>query len=210
VLLAAGAFSYRVRCDGGRGAAGTIKVMRDSGRGSLPKAAARTLVEADGREYTILYENLLPALTLSWRTAPAGGGYVFVVKPARGAPKRFPSSEPRLTLRAGELGEGTYELWVESAGSRRRSESTQIVIDFNNAAASASIESVEVKEGKVRVRGVVIEDSTVSAGETPVVLDRHRRFNAEVAPVANEDGVGLRIAHPKLGVHYYVISAGST
>jgi len=208
VLLGAGSFAYRVRCDDGRGATGTIKVTRDSGRASLPKAAARTLVEADGREYTILYENLLPELTLSWRTAPAANSYTFLVKPKHGAAKRFASATPRTSLRAGELGEGRYEFWAESA-SGRRSEATQIVIDFNNAAASASLESVEVKGGKVRVRGVVIEDSTVTAGGTPVELDRHRRFNAEIAALASEDGVGLRIAHPRAGIHYYVMSIDS-
>ncbi len=207
VLLPAGVFSYRVRCGDANATTGTVRLTRDTGRASLPKAAARTQVEADGREYTILYENLLPEITLSWRGAPPGA-VAFNVKSRHGAARRFPGASSKVTLRPGQLGEGRYEFWAESTTTKRRSDTTHIVIDFNNAAASASIESVDVAGGKVRVRGVVIEDSTVSASGTPVELDRHRRFATELAPAADEDGVALRISHPKLGVHYYAIGAG--
>ena len=36
-------------------------------------------------------------------------------------------------------------------------------------------------------------------------LDRQRRFDTEVAPGTDEDGAAIRIAQPKLGVHYYVM-----
>jgi len=209
VLLAAGSYAYRVRCDGGGSAAGTLRVVRDSGRTPLPKAAARTSVEADGREYTILYQNLLPELTLSWRNARSAASYTFVVKPKVGAAKRFPSPSPRVSLRAGELGEGSYKFWVETPQPNGRSEETRIVIEFDNAAASASLESVEIKDGKARVKGVVIEGSSVTAAGAPVELDRHRRFVTELAPRDDEDGIAVRIAHPKLGVHYYVVGVAA-
>jgi hypothetical protein len=205
ILAPAGTFSYRVRCPGGRGATGTLRILKDSGRTPLPMAAARTAVEMDGREYTILYQNLLPELTLAWRTAPRGRKvYTFVVKPAKGAEKRLTGTAPTMQLVSGELREGSYKVWVEpDAGSR--SEESRIVIEFDNAAQSASIDAVDTSGGKLRVKGTVIESSTVSAGGTPIDLDRHRRFTTELSPGPDEDGASVRIAHPKAGIHYYVM-----
>jgi len=98
---------------------------------------------------------------------------------------------------------------VETPSSGGRSEETRIVIEFDNAAASASLESIEVKDGKARVKGVVIEGSTVTADGAAVELDRHRRFDTELAPRDGEDGIAVRIAHPKLGVHYYVVGVAA-
>jgi hypothetical protein len=205
VLAPAGTYSYRVRCPGGRGATGTLRIVKDSGRTPLPMAAARTAVEMDGREYTILYQSLLPELTLTWRTAPRGRAkYTFVVKPAKGAERRLVGTSPTMQLVAGELREGSYKVWVEpDAGSR--SEESRIVIEFDNAAQSASIDAVDTAGGKLRVRGSVIESSTVSASGAPVPLDRQRRFTAELSPGPDEDGAAVRIAHPKAGIHYYVM-----
>jgi hypothetical protein len=207
VLVPAGSFSYRLRCQTGAGATGTIRVAKDSGRTPLPKAAARTAVELDGREYTILYQNLLPELTLSWRNAPRRPKYTFVVKPKAGAEKRVSSATPKVTFRPGELREGSYRAWAEPEGGAR-SEEGRIVIEFDNAAPSASIDGVEADGDRLRIKGTVIESSTVSAGGAPVELDRHRRFTTELAATDAEDGVSVRIAHPKLGIHYYVMRTG--
>jgi phage baseplate assembly protein gpV len=203
VLVPLGSFSYRVRCSG-KGATGTIRVVKDTGRTPLPKAAAKTTVEMDGREYTILYQNLLPEVTLSWRTAPKKASYAFVVKPQSGAEKRFQSPAAKLTLKPGELREGTYTAWVEPAGGVR-SEPGKIIIEFDNAAASASIDDVATNLEKTHVKGTVIEGSTVTVNGTPVQLDRHRRFETDLAPAEGEDGVAVRIANTKAGIHYYVM-----
>ncbi len=202
VWVPAGSFSYRVRCASGKRAGGSIRVVKDSGRRPLPKTAAQTFVDLDGREYTIYYQNLLPEVTLSWRGAPRGIQYTFVVKPKSGGEKRFSSMTPKTTLRAGELREGTYAAWAELPGGRR-SETGRIVIDFDNAAASASIDGVEDDGTTRRVRGTVIEGTTVSVGSTALELDRHRRFTAEVS--TELQAAAVRIAHPKTGIHYYVV-----
>lgn len=203
VLVPAGSFFYRVRCPG-KGASGTLKVAKDSGRAPLPKAAAKTVVEMDGREYTILYQNLLPELTLSWRTAPKKSSYTFVVKPPSGAEKRFTSPTPKVTLRPGELREGTYTAWVEPDGGRK-SDPGKLSIEFDNAAPSASIEGIDEVGGTLHVKGTVIEGSTVTANGATIELDRHRRFSADLAPGADEDGAAVRIANSKGGIHYYVM-----
>ena len=141
-LVPAGTFHYRVRCAGAKGATGTLRVVKDSGRTPLPKASARTTVEMDGREYTILYQNLLPELTLAWKAAPHAGAYAFVVVPSRSAEKRIKSPTPTLKLAPGELREGSYRVWVEAVGIRR-SEESRVSIEFDNAAQSASIDAVD-------------------------------------------------------------------
>jgi hypothetical protein len=204
VLVPLGSFSYRVRC-AGKGPSGTIRVAKDSGRTPLPKAAAKTTVEMDGREYTVLFQNLLPEITLSWRTAPKKASYTFVVKQAA-TEKRFQSATPKLTLKPGELREGTYTVWVEPADGVK-SEQGKLIIDFDNAAASASIDDVAAAADKLHVKGTVIEGSTVSVNGTAIELDRHRRFETDLAPADGEDGVAVRIANTKAGIHYYVMRA---
>ena len=143
-------------------------------------------------------------LALSWRTAPKKSSYTFVLKPQSGAEKRFPSPTPKLALKAGELREGTYTAWVEPAGGAKSKEG-KIVVEFDNAAASASIDDVVTNLDKTHVKGTVIEGSTVSVNGTPVTLDRHRRFETDLAPADGEDGVAVRIANTKAGIHYYVM-----
>lgn len=209
ILAPAGTYNYRVRCPGGAGASGTLRIVKDSGRTPLPSAAARTTIDMDGREYTVLYQNVLPQLTLGWRTAPRGRSkYTFVIKPTKkGAERRLVATSSTLKLAPGELREGSYKVWVEP-DSGSRSEESRIVIEFDNAAQSASIDSVDTSGGKLRVKGTAIESSTVSANGTPVDLDRHRRFTTELTPGADEDGASVRIAHPKAGIHYYVMRTG--
>jgi len=204
VLVPAGTFSYRVRCPHGKGASGTVRVAKDAGTRPLPKAAARTFVDLDGREYTILYQNLLPELSLSWRNAPTSLRYTFVIKPASGAEKRITSMTSATTLPAGELREGSYTAWAELDGGRK-SEVGRIVIEFDNAAPSVSIDRVAAEGDGTRVSGTVIEGTTVSVTGTPVELDRHRRFTAVLPARDTDEAPAVRIAHPKSGLHYYVV-----
>jgi hypothetical protein len=204
-LLPAGTYTYRVRCANKKVVRGSVRVIRDAGHKPLPRAAPRTLVEPDGREYVISYQNLLPELTLVWRDAPARSSYQFVILPAAGEARRIKSATPRVSLKSGELAEGSYKFWVEIPETGGRSDEARILIDFDNAAATASIERVQTKNGKLAVTGTAIEGTTVSAGESRIPLDRHQRFNIELAPQGGEDRVAIRISHPKLGVHYYVL-----
>lgn len=211
VQLPAGTHYYRVECPAGKGARGTVQVVRDSGSRPLPKTAARTLVEVDGREYVITYQNLLPELTLTWRNAPPRPRYEFVIQPATGDAKRIPSTTARVSLKSGDLVEGSYKFWVEIPGTGGRSDETRIVIDFDNAAPSASIEKVEwLGGGKVRVRGGVLSGTAVTAAGAKIEVDRHQRFaSGELVPRAGEIGVAIRMAHPKVGVHYYVLTSST-
>lgn len=204
VLVPAGTYSYRVRCPQGKGASGSIRVAKDAGTRPLPKSAARTFVDLDGREYQILYQNLLPEISLSWKNAPRSLRYTFVIKPASGAEKRITSMTSATTLEAGDLREGTYTAWAELDGGRK-SEVGRIAIEFDNAAPSVSIDKVAAEGDTLRVTGTVVDGTSVSVAGIPVELDRHRRFAAAVPAQRTDEAPAVRIAHPKSGVHYYVV-----
>lgn len=208
VLLAPGGFSYRVQCPG-KGAKGSLQIVRDLAFKTLPKRAPRTQVDADGREYVITYQNLLPELTLSWREAPPRAKYVFVIQTASGAPKRITSRLPRVSVKSGEIGEGRHRFWVETPETGGSSPETRIEIEFDNALSSVAFDRVEAKEGKIVVRGVALEGTRITVEDSPIALDRQQRFNAELVPRPGDNSVAIRIAHPKLGIHYYVIRSGT-
>ncbi|MGH7440473.1 MAG: hypothetical protein ACRENE_32685, partial [Polyangiaceae bacterium] len=78
VALAAGSYGERVRCVDAQGRPGdakqaaTLRVVRDSGAQNIPRTAPHDFVDADGRHYSVLYQNLLPQMTMRWPRAPAG------------------------------------------------------------------------------------------------------------------------------------------
>ena len=51
-------------------ARGTVRVERDAGTSQLPARAPTSLVDADGRGYTVYYQNQLPEVRVRWPNAP--------------------------------------------------------------------------------------------------------------------------------------------
>jgi len=214
VSLARGTHRYRVRCTGaGRTskkvvASGTIAIRKDSGRRALPRVAPHNVLDADGRNYRVLYQNLLPELTFVWPKPPAASGYVLHIDPKQAAKLSdaitVSTKKPRATLASGKLPEGTYTWWFE-AGAEQSAKSP-LIIDFDNAAATAYVKPPTGADGgATHVEGAVIEEWTVSVGSRDLPLDKHRRFSADVAPEPGQDAIAIRIAHPKRGVHYYLV-----
>jgi hypothetical protein len=211
VRLDAGAHRYRVRCmvDGRVGepsSGGRLRVARDAGARPLPRKAPQNTVDADGRRYTVLYQNLLPSITFRWANAPAAGSYRLTVTPARGKPITADATTARHTLPPGKLPEGEYTYWFEagSASSKR----SVLRIDFDNAAASGYLQTPKPRAiwpgGAVAVSGGAAEGWKVSAGGKALALDRQRRFSASVTRAADESGIAVELSHPTRGVHLYV------
>ena len=116
--IPAGARAYTVRCLDARGAPGrvvargTAHVLRDAGTRDLPARAPTSIVDADGRSYTIYYQNQMPAVRVvaaepaqRQQLSAAGGRQV---NRGREAEHLFAS---------GELRDGVHRLTF-SAGSR--------------------------------------------------------------------------------------------
>jgi hypothetical protein len=54
---------------------GTLRVQRDPATMELPKTVPHVEVEADGRRYTVRYQNVLPVVALGWREAGSSAGW---------------------------------------------------------------------------------------------------------------------------------------
>jgi hypothetical protein len=206
--VASGNWSYRYECEHQEVRRGTLTVRRDAGTARLPRVAPVNVIEADGRRYTVLYQNRLPSLTFSWPDAPPAPGYTLHVE-SKGRTRKYPVDGARLRLASGGLGEGIYQWWFEANGGKS-SRRTTVTVRFDNAAVTAQVESprdgVRIAPGdEIEVAGVAIEGSTVAVGAAPLDVDEQGRFRGTVTPpAANERSIAIRLAHPKSGVHYYV------
>jgi hypothetical protein len=211
--LERGSHKYRVRClvDGDASgepvATGRLRVLRDAGTRPLPRAAPKNTVDADGRPYTVLYQNLLPSITFRWSGAPKAAATRLMVTPARGKAMDMTAPDARYTMAAGKLAEGEYRYWFVG-GPGVTSKKSVLRIEFDNAAATGYVQTPKAGANwggpSVEVSGAAVEGWKVSVGGQPLALDRQRRFRATVSRDAAENGIAVEFRHPSRGVHLYV------
>jgi hypothetical protein len=204
----AGAQHYRLRCDAEATpfAEGTVTVLHDAGSRRLAGAAPANRIDADGRRYTIMYQSLLPKVSVRWPDAPSAGPFSLTLSSQGRGQKQFTSAGATYALPAGALGEGSYELWFDAHGERSRK--TSVVVQFDNAAPTASI-SAPAERGfapgaSVSVAGTALPGWTVSVGGQDLKQDSQQRFSGEVAAPADGSALSIRFSHPQRGVHYYL------
>ena len=214
--LGRGGHSYRVRCRQGDAAgaavvaSGQLRVTKDSGTRPLAHQAPHNTVDADGRRYTVMYQNRLPAITFRWPGAPEADRYRLVVAPRKGKRTELGLIASTHTIVSGALAEGHYQYWFEALGpgARRTSPRSALAIDFDNAARSGYLISPRPDaqwNGKsVVVSGVAIEGWRVSVRGVSLPLDRQQRFSAPIARARDENGIAIQFSHPNHGVHLYV------
>ncbi len=214
-LANSGSHRYRVRCAAGDTpeeevkAEGTVRVQRDSGRAQLPRRPSRNVVDTDGRPYTLLYQNLLPIITVRWPRAPRANSYVLHIQPQSGAERTYPDARPQHTFETGEVGEGTSRVWFTAAGATPgQSPTTTMRLGFDNAAPTAQLTEpapgAAIGGGTVTVAGIALDGWTVSVGGTDLPLDPSFRFRGDVPVPSDVDAIAIRIANPRRGTHYYV------
>lgn len=215
MFMPAGQHAYTVRCVGPDGveekpaSSGTVTIIADSARAELARLPPSTVVDTDGRPYTVLYQNALPSVVARWPDGPAGKSYALHVDA-----QSFRSDGPRHSLKSGAVSEGTHVLWFETEDHGRRSTDTTLVIKFDNAAPAASVR--EPADGSfqpgdtVNVAGVVVEGWSVSVNGQAVALDDQRRFATTATVPAGENAIVLRMSHPKRGTVHYVRHAAGT
>jgi hypothetical protein len=219
VMLAAGAHPYRVRCVAGQTVVaspvttGTLRIVKDSGAARISRTAPRNVIEADGRRYRVLYQSVLPELTFLWPSAPSAASFMLHVAPAQGAAISTAAEGATHSFKSGALAEGSYLFWFEADDAKRtRSPTSNLRIDFDNAAPAAEIRSPPARAsapvgGLVTVAGIAIEGATVAVDGMNLPLDSQQRFRAEMA-VEGRSALAIRIGHASRGIHYYVRRLG--
>jgi hypothetical protein len=215
MLLKTGRHVYRVRCLDPAGhparevvAKGSILVLRDSGAARLPRSAASSFVETDGRRYKVMYQTRIPNISVRWPQAPKGQKYVLHISSKRGK-KQIKTRRPEYAFKSGALSEGVHEIKFEAIGNlARTSKTTTVDIRFDNAAPKASI--LTPKEGgfqpgsRVAVSGVAMADWDVSLVGGQVDIDAEHRFTGEVVHLTKYKAIALRLTHKRRGIHYYL------
>ena len=203
----AGTNRYRILCllDDRPIAQGTVSVLHDAGNRRLPTSAPATRVDTDGRRYTVLYQNLLPKMSVRWPDAPPTGPFAVSVRSGGGV-QRFASATPDYTFAAGALHEGSHELWFEAPAAR--SQNTVVIVQFDNAAPTASIAAPAdgsfVPGAAVAVAGTALPGWTVSVGGRELAQDTQHRFSGQAQTSAGLRALAIRFESAQRGTQYYL------
>jgi hypothetical protein len=207
MLLDAGTTTYVVRCLDARAggarvvARGTAQVLHDPGTAAFPPKPPSSTIDADGRSYTVFYQNQLPEVRVRWPNAPSAAIYGLTRDSHELA---LPA--PEHVFRSGSLREGAHQLTFHSG--ERRSRTTTVVIRFDNAAPKASL--LEPRDRaftvgqSVSVRGVALPTWKVSVAFGTINKDESGRFSGEVVTNLEHPDVAVCLRHPRLGTHYYL------
>jgi hypothetical protein len=213
VRIPRGTFRYRLRCARAgqvqlsAASSGRLTVKVDAATRPLPLAPATITADADGRRYTVSYQNRLPIITLRWPDAPRANTYRLFVRPDKGAQLSIESTRSSVTLEPGRVSEGLHQFWFETS-DKKRSEQGLLQVSFDYTARTAYLTSPLEREvangGHARFAGGTLIGSSVQVQGAPMKLDAQGRFatNLELSPGA--PGASVRVQHPSTGVHYYV------
>jgi hypothetical protein len=207
LLFPAGTRGYTVRCfdaKGGLGpivARGSVQVLQDAGTRRLPPRAPTSEVEADGRTYSVYYQNQLPDIRIRWPNAPKAAQFTLEVDG-----KAQPLDAPEHVFRSGSLRDGTHQLAF--LAGERRSRTTRVEVSFDNTAPTASLSAPNDRSfapgGSVMIEGVVLPSWKVTVDGGTITMEGAERFVGQVATSAAKPDVAVRLTHPRLGTHYYL------
>lgn len=212
LAFGAGVRAYALRCIGRRGpgrvvARGTVQVLIDTGTRKLPKSAPVSYVEADGRSYTIYYQNQLPEVVVRWPSPPTQPKFQLLLDH-----RPIELDTPSHRFRSGELSDGAHTLSFQAQG--RRSRTTTVIVRFDNAAPKASLTTPEDRGFSagdlVPVEGVALPNWKVSITNGTVTQGAGERFRGQVQTSKDQPDIAVRLSHPRLGTHYYLRRAAET
>jgi hypothetical protein len=216
ILVPPGSHHYDVHCVDASGirhesaAGGSVSVIHDGGTARIPRTAPSTLVDTDGRSYTVLYQNILPKISVRWPNAPQASSYTLSLASPGGKTETHTAQSPSYSFVSGALREGVHRLTFEAGGTR--SKATTVDIRFDNAAPTATLTSPGngsfAPGGSVTVSGLALEGWKISAGGTELPLDSQLRFTGTVTAPAGQRALAVLFENPHRGVHYYLRRAG--
>lgn len=206
VQLAVGTHQARMTCGDGNRRDARLVVKRDPARLELPKRAQSVRVEADGRRYTVRYQNLLPDLTFVWPGETEPGDFTLLVRTGKRQLERA-LDRPEYMLTGAALGEGEHKFWFRDGGGRS-SKPTTLRLEFDNTARSAylslPVEGSPSDQEPLTVEGAALVASRVAVEGRAAPVDTQGRFREKIQLAPGQRAVSVRVEHPSSGIHYYL------
>jgi FecR protein len=212
LAFAAGLRSYTLRCVGASGLGkvvgrGTVQVLVDAGTRKLPARAPTSNIEADGRTYSIYYQNQLPEVVVRWPNAPAQKSYKLELDG-----RAMDLDTPEHHFESGSLGDGSHALVFQAEG--RRSRTTTVEVHFDNVAPKAALSEPEDRGfaagDTVTVVGVALPTWKVALEGGTIEMSSGDRFSGQVQTSTERPDIAVRLSHPRLGTHYYLRRASGS
>jgi hypothetical protein len=201
LALGRGQHAYEVRCldkPDAVAAQGIVRVLQDSGTQTLPAFAPTANVTTDGRRYTVMYQHLLPKVTVSWPTAPAASSYTLSI-----GGRTITTKSPSYTFRS--LSAGTHQVTFAAATNpprKSRTTTVQVSYDVQAPAARVSTPAGGFESGApVEIAGQALPGWSVSVAGKELEVDPQQRFSTEVT---GDKAVPITFSHPTHGTHYYL------
>jgi len=207
-----GQVDYALSCLGDDGqllpahASGKVTVLADAGTRSVPQKAPSTFVDVNGRNYTVLYQNQLPQVTVRWSPAPEGVSAFKLHVAGAGRDRTLSTSQGAYTFGSGSLGEGTHTLYFEGAG--RVSRKTSVTILFDNATPTVALQTPANTGvgpgGGVHLVGTALPGWGVSVDGRSIALDADGRFSVNANMPGDGRALAVYLTHPTRGSHVYL------
>ena len=210
VWLDAATRSYSTRCaeKPARSALrAQVRVLEDAGTRKLPARPPTSNVEADGRGYTIYYQNQPPDIHVRWPSAPDTTTYQLDVD---GKVLTLKAAEH--TFASGALADGQHRLTFSALS--RRSRTTAVEVRFDNTTATASLNAPQDRGfsagSEVEIEGVLLPAWKVSVDGGTIERIGESRFHGRIVTSPSAPDFAVRLSHRKLGTHYYVRRAAES
>ncbi|MEO8180074.1 MAG: FecR domain-containing protein [Deltaproteobacteria bacterium] len=208
LAVSRGTQRYELHCAADRARVvkqGKLSVLTDDGSRRVAARAPATTLAADGHRYTVLYQNRLPVLTLTWPDAPLGSplelSHAFA-----GTDEKLTPSEPRHTFESGSLREGRHDFYFTGGGKISRH--TRVDIQFDNAAPTATLDSSAagaLEPGDaLTISGIALPGWQVQVGQQHAPQDNQGRFSLPTTWPNQTRAIAVRLSHPTRGIHLYV------
>ncbi len=208
LAIKAGSYRYELHCASGGPKAtrsGRLTVLEDKGTRGLAAHPPATVLQADGRKYTVLYQNRLPGITLAWPSPPAEES-MRLRHEFKGASETLAIAGPSHTFKSGQLEEGSHLFHFEAGGKVSRH--TTVSIAFDNAAPMASLNtpvSTAAQPGDaVEISGTALPGWDVRVEGRSPPRDAQGRFSLPVAMPGDRRALAVRLSHPERGTHVYL------
>jgi len=149
----------------------------------------------------------MPDILVRWPDAPQTTAYQLDVD---SKPMSLPAAEHEFA--SGSLRDGAHKLTFSAAG--RRTRTTNLEIRFDNTATTASL-TAPTNRGfspgaTVEIEGVALPAWKVSVDGGTIEKIGEDRFHGQVVTSETNPDVAVRLAHPRLGTHYYVRRAAGS